>query len=55
MASRRKFDDEQLVAKMGESTSSALLALTRLLARQAARETLVSTPSENREPADDEA
>ena len=55
MASRRKFDDEQLVAKMGESTSSALLALTRLLARQAARETLTSPPLDSGEPADGEA
>ena len=55
MASRRKFDDEQLVAKMRESTTSALLALARLLARQAARETLTSPPLENGEPSDGKA
>ena len=33
----------------------AFAALARLLARQAARETLECSPSENREPADDEA
>ncbi len=55
MAGNRKFGEAQSVGKIGESASSALLALAGLLARQAARECLSSPPLENGEPADNEA
>lgn len=55
MASRRRFDEAQLVGKVRASTSSALLDLAHLLARQAAREILAPLPLETKEPADGEA
>ena len=54
MANKRSFSKAPLSRMAGEITSSALLALTRLLARQAARESVTSPVLESEAPADDD-